>query len=33
MRITDLLKQESILLGAQPKDKEAAIRELADLME
>ena len=33
MRITDLLKQESILLGAQPKDKEAAIHELADLME
>ena len=33
MRITDLLKQESILLGAQPTDKESAIRELADLME
>ena len=33
MRITDLLKSESILLGAQPADKNAAIRQLTDLME
>ncbi len=33
MRITDLLKSESILLGAQPADKDAAIRQLTDLME
>ena len=33
MRITDLLKSESILLGAQPADKTAAIRQLTDLME
>ncbi len=33
MRITDLLKSESILLGAQPADKNAAIKQLTDLME
>ena len=33
MRITDLLKNESIVLGAQPADKKAAINQLADLME
>ena len=33
MRITDLLKAESIELGASPADKEAAIDLLADLME
>ena len=33
MRIRDLLKQESIVLGAQPADKNAAINQLADLME
>ncbi|MBO6292802.1 MAG: PTS sugar transporter subunit IIA [Selenomonas sp.] len=33
MRITDLLKSESILLGAQPADKNAAIDQLTDLME
>ena len=33
MRITDLLKSESILLGAQPADKNAAIQQLTDLME
>jgi PTS system fructose-specific IIC component len=32
MRITDLLKPESIVLGAQPADKQAAISQLADLM-
>ena len=33
MRITDLLKSESIVLGASPADKAAAINQLADLME
>ena len=33
MRITDLLKGESIALGTQPADKAAAIHTLADLME
>ena len=33
MRITDLLKRESIALGTKPADKAAAIRELADLMD
>ena len=33
MRITDLLKAESIELGAKPADKAAAIDLLADLME
>lgn len=33
MRITDLLKSESILLGAQPKDKNDAIAILTGLME
>ncbi len=33
MRINDLLKIESIKLGAQPKDKASAIHELALLME
>ena len=33
MRITDLLKNESIVLGASPADKAAAINQLADLME
>lgn len=33
MRITDLLKSDSIVLGAQPSDKNAAINQLADLME
>ncbi len=33
MRITDLLKSESILLGAKPADKNAAIDQLTDLME
>ena len=33
MRITDLLKRESIVLGTKPADKAAAIRELADLMD
>ena len=33
MRITDLLKGDSIILGAAPADKAAAIRQLADLME
>ena len=33
MRITDLLKSDSILLGAAPADKAAAINQLADLME
>lgn len=32
MRITDLLKSESIALGKKPADKESAIRQLADLM-
>ena len=32
MRITDLLKNESILLGANPADKDAAIDQLVDLM-
>lgn len=32
MRITDLLKSESIALGQKPADKESAIRHLADLM-
>ncbi|MBR4694482.1 MAG: PTS sugar transporter subunit IIA [Selenomonadaceae bacterium] len=32
MRITDLLKNESIVLGAKPTDKKAAIHSLADLM-
>ena len=32
MRITDLLKSESIALGVKPTDKESAIRQLADLM-
>ena len=32
MRITDLLKNESIVLGANPADKKAAIHELAGLM-
>lgn len=32
MRITDLLKSESIALGQKPADKESAIRQLADLM-
>ncbi|UZE44739.1 fructose-specific PTS transporter subunit EIIC [Selenomonas sputigena] len=33
MRITDLLKSESIMLGAQPKDKNDAIAILTGLME
>lgn len=33
MRITDLLKSDSITLGAAPADKAAAINQLADLME
>ena len=33
MRITDLLKSESIMLGAQPKDKHDAIAILTGLME
>ena len=33
MRITDLLKSDSIVLGASPADKAAAINQLADLME
>ena len=33
MRITDLLKSESIELGAAPASKQAAIDQLADLME
>jgi len=33
MRITDLLKSDSITLGAAPADKAAAITQLADLME
>ncbi|WP_294159114.1 PTS fructose transporter subunit IIABC [uncultured Selenomonas sp.] len=33
MRITDLLKPESIQLGASPASKQAAIDQLADLME
>ena len=33
MRIADLLKSDSILLGAAPADKAAAINQLADLME
>jgi len=33
MRITDLLKPESIQLGASPANKQAAIDQLADLME
>ena len=33
MRITDLLKSDSIALGAAPADKAAAINQLADLME
>ena len=33
MRITDLLKSESIMLGAQPKDKRDAIAILTGLME
>ncbi len=33
MRITDLLKSESIALGTSPADKNAAINQLADLME
>lgn len=33
MRITDLLKSDSIVLGAAPSDKAAAINALADLME
>lgn len=32
MRITDLLKSESIALGQKPADKQSAIRHLADLM-
>ena len=32
MRITDLLKSESIALGQKPADKTSAIRQLADLM-
>ena len=32
MRITDLLKNESIILGAKPTDKKSAIHHLADLM-
>lgn len=32
MRITDLLKSESIALGVKPTDKKSAIRQLADLM-
>lgn len=32
MRITDLLKSESIALAQKPADKESAIRQLADLM-
>lgn len=32
MRITDLLKSESIALGQKPADKESAICQLADLM-
>ena len=33
MRITDLLKNESIVLGAHPADKQAAISQLVDLMD
>ena len=33
MRITEMLKNESIVLGAKPKDKSGAIDMLADLME
>lgn len=33
MRITDMLKSESIILGTKPADKNAAINQLADLME
>ena len=33
MRITDLLKNESIVLGAKPADKKSAIHELAGLMD
>ncbi len=33
MRVTELLKQDSILLGAKPGDKSGAIDQLADLME
>lgn len=33
MRITDLLKNQSILLDASPSDKSAAISQLADLMD
>ena len=33
MRITDLLKRDSIALNTAPADKEAAIRKLADLMD
>ncbi|MCF0154927.1 MAG: PTS sugar transporter subunit IIA, partial [Veillonella sp.] len=33
MKIRDLLKAQSILLGATPADKPSAIRQLADLME
>ena len=33
MRITDLLKRDSIALNTAPADKKAAIRKLADLME
>lgn len=32
MRITNLLKSESIALGVKPTDKKSAIRQLADLM-
>ena len=32
MRITDLLKSESIALGQKPANKQSAIRQLADLM-
>lgn len=32
MRITDLLKSESIALSQKPADKTSAIRQLADLM-
>ncbi|MDD6119485.1 MAG: fructose-specific PTS transporter subunit EIIC [Selenomonadaceae bacterium] len=32
MRITELLKRESIVLGAHPEDKQAAISQLAELM-
>ncbi|MDY2686447.1 MAG: fructose-specific PTS transporter subunit EIIC [Selenomonadaceae bacterium] len=33
MRITDLLKNESIVLGASPADKSAAIHQLVELMD